>query len=257
MGIDYEIPKIDFFVPKNKMVLPLDILTRIFLFLTKEQVRQVQLINREFNQAMLQTPFFQRDYLDPGPRTQAFLDWLHFPKIIQVGICQYNLTKYLETRPDLITSTFVVACRLGNHKLLDYILRVHDNKLQISEITAGIKLTCDPYIKKRLESLTNLQCSECSETIQEASKNGHIQVVERLLQDPRVDPSAGNNYAIRMASHRDHIHVVERLLQDPRVDPSAGDNQAYCHANPEIANLLTKDIRVQICKADYHISKWI
>jgi len=58
-----------------------------------------------------------------------------------------------------------------------------------------------------------------------ASKNGHLNVVERLLQDKRVNPSYGN-YAIRYASMYGHLAVVERLLQDKRVDPTAYNNDA-------------------------------
>ena len=50
-----------------------------------------------------------------------------------------------------------------------------------------------------------------------ASKNGHLSVVERLLQDPRVDPSDDDNYAFCMAAENGHSSVVERLLMDPRV----------------------------------------
>jgi len=51
-------------------------------------------------------------------------------------------------------------------------------------------------------------------------------VVERLLQDDRVDPSARNNLAIRWANDHGRVKVVERLLQDDRVDPSANHNEA-------------------------------
>jgi hypothetical protein len=44
------------------------------------------------------------------------------------------------------------------------------------------------------------------------------------MQDERVDPSADDNYAMRLAAERGHIAVIERLLQDKRVDPSADDN---------------------------------
>ena len=47
-----------------------------------------------------------------------------------------------------------------------------------------------------------------------------LPLVERLLQDRRVDPSAYNNHAIRMASLFGNTCVVNRLLQDERVDPS-------------------------------------
>jgi hypothetical protein len=59
-----------------------------------------------------------------------------------------------------------------------------------------------------------------------AAENGHLAVVERLLQDKRVDPAAGDNYAIRWAAWKGHLAVVERLLQDKRVDPAADDNHA-------------------------------
>jgi hypothetical protein len=41
-----------------------------------------------------------------------------------------------------------------------------------------------------------------------ASKSGHIAIVERLLADPRVDPSAKDNSALRAASKKGHLPVV-------------------------------------------------
>jgi hypothetical protein len=38
-----------------------------------------------------------------------------------------------------------------------------------------------------------------------------------LLNDPRVDPSARDNYARRAARNNSHHNVVELLLKDPRV----------------------------------------
>ena len=32
-------------------------------------------------------------------------------------------------------------------------------------------------------------------------KNGHLDVVELLMKDERVDPSANDNYAIRMSAY--------------------------------------------------------
>jgi hypothetical protein len=82
-----------------------------------------------------------------------------------------------------------------------------------------------------------------------ASENGHLAVVERLLQDPRVDPSALDNGAIQMASYGGHLAVVERLLQDPRVDPSdSGNNWAIQHASEgghlAVVERLLQDSRV-------------
>ena len=78
-----------------------------------------------------------------------------------------------------------------------------------------------------------------------ASLNGHLAVVDRLLKDPRVDPSANDNYAIRLSSYYGHHLVVDRLLQDPRVDPSAADNEAIRAANSNlVVDRLLKDPRV-------------
>ena len=68
-------------------------------------------------------------------------------------------------------------------------------------------------------------------TIIKASKCGHVAVVDKLLQDPRVDPSDQNNCAISWASYYGYVAVVARLLQDPRVDPTANNNEAIRIAN--------------------------
>lgn len=78
--------------------------------------------------------------------------------------------------------------------------------------------------------------------------NGHVQMVERLLADPRIDPSAANSYALWLAVSHDQLHVVERLLADPRVDPSARENQSIRYAiddgRLDIAEALLADPRV-------------
>ena len=54
----------------------------------------------------------------------------------------------------------------------------------------------------------------------QACEYNQVEVVKLLLQDPRVDPSYQNNYAIILASENGHVEVVKLLLQDPRVDPN-------------------------------------
>jgi Ankyrin repeats (many copies) len=69
-----------------------------------------------------------------------------------------------------------------------------------------------------------------------------------LLTDPRVDPSASDNEAIREASANGHIEVVRILLDDERVDPSAQDNAALNSASAgnhgKIVKMLMIDDRV-------------
>jgi ankyrin repeat protein len=93
--------------------------------------------------------------------------------------------------------------------------------------------------------------------IQLAAKNGHLAVVERLLQDERVDPSASNNLAIRMAAQNGHLTVVERLLQDPRVDPSANAIQfAAVRGHVAVVERLLDDDRVDPSANNNNAVRW-
>ena len=85
--------------------------------------------------------------------------------------------------------------------------------------------------------------------IRRASAYGHLAVVDRLLRDPRIDPSADNNLAIRLASEKGHLAVVDRLLQDPRVDPSAWDSWAIRWAS-ENGHLAVVDRLLQEPRVD-------
>jgi hypothetical protein len=89
--------------------------------------------------------------------------------------------------------------------------------------------------------------------IRQAAWNGHLAVVERLLQDRRVDPSAKHNFAVRRAAEYGRLAVVERLLQDERVDPSANDNYAVRWAayfgHLAVVDRLLEDDRVDVAVA--------
>ena len=58
----------------------------------------------------------------------------------------------------------------------------------------------------------------------EVCARGHLEVVERLLADPRVNPSDVNNYALKSACANGHLAVVKRLLEDPRVSALANSS---------------------------------
>jgi ankyrin repeat protein len=84
--------------------------------------------------------------------------------------------------------------------------------------------------------------------IRMASGNGHTEIVKLLLNDNRVDPSADKSYAIQMASAYGHTEIVKLLLNDNRVDPSADKNYAIrmasAYGHTEIVKLLLNDNRV-------------
>ena len=86
--------------------------------------------------------------------------------------------------------------------------------------------------------------------IVEASFNGHEDVVQLLLEDERVDPSADSNSALVLASQEGHLEIVELLLGDPRTDPADGNNSALRQAaengHRETVLRLLKDPRVSL-----------
>jgi ankyrin repeat protein len=82
----------------------------------------------------------------------------------------------------------------------------------------------------------------------QAVYHNQLAVVERLLRDPRANPSAFQNEAIWVACHFSDINIVECLLRDPRVDPSANEHRALYEAcgrgNVAIVDRLLQDPRV-------------
>lgn len=99
-----------------------------------------------------------------------------------------------------------------------------------------------------------------NEPIQQACLRGDLEIVNLLLADPNVDPTAntadgkryGSNerqYCIRRAAKEGHIDVVKRLLKDKRVDPSYRDNWALAacleKGDFEMCKLLLTDPRVR------------
>ena len=49
-------------------------------------------------------------------------------------------------------------------------------------------------------------------------EEGHLSVVQELLEDDRVDPAADNSYAICLARRNGHLSVVQALGNDDRID---------------------------------------
>jgi hypothetical protein len=72
----------------------------------------------------------------------------------------------------------------------------------------------------------------------------------------RVDPSADNNYAVRQAAENGHLAVVDRLLEDNRVDVAV----AIQHSRPEDRKRFEyRDRLTEICIAlqDLELPAWV
>ncbi|KAJ3270844.1 hypothetical protein HDV01_007393 [Terramyces sp. JEL0728] len=96
----------------------------------------------------------------------------------------------------------------------------------------------------RLGPSTNLD--EILHMVIETGKGS--QLLQQLMVDNRVDPSAKNNYAIRIAAKVGNTENVKLLLQSPSVDPTANDNEPIISAvvagHFHIVQLLLNDKRV-------------
>lgn len=85
--------------------------------------------------------------------------------------------------------------------------------------------------------------------IRMAAVSGDVATVRRLLADPRVDPSDLNNEALVHAARNGHLEVVRLLLEDGRADPTAQGtlsvlDNAVAQNNVEMVELLLADPRV-------------
>jgi ankyrin repeat protein len=80
------------------------------------------------------------------------------------------------------------------------------------------------------------------------SERGYTFLVQLLLSDRRIDPSARQQYALRLASQNGHVEVVKLLLADSRVDPSVDDQypiRVACQGgHADVVAVLLTDKRV-------------
>ncbi|KAI9350723.1 ankyrin repeat-containing domain protein [Obelidium mucronatum] len=113
----------------------------------------------------------------------------------------------------------------------------------------------DPSVSNNfaiVSAARNWACRHCGivlvRSIRQASEEGHHLVVKLLMQDPRVNPSSGNDFALVKACLFGHIQVVKLLLTDKRVDPCSQLQASLCYAarsgHSEIVQLLLSDERV-------------
>ena len=57
------------------------------------------------------------------------------------------------------------------------------------------------------------------------------QVEKLLLADPRVNPSAEQDYAVQQACANGYVEVIKLLLADSRMNPSAHHRYAFRYAS--------------------------
>lgn len=93
-----------------------------------------------------------------------------------------------------------------------------------------------------------------------ASEHGKVELVQSLLLDARVDPSAKNDSAIISACMRGHLGVVTELLKHPRVNPKAHCHWPFrwasCMGHIDIVRQLLKDSRADPAACSNSAIRW-
>ena len=142
--------------------------------------------------------------------------------------------KRIELRTDLLVSNpsmtdkMMYAIVTGDVEVVDELIKrgydpSKDNNYPIILASYRGKL---PIVNRLLEDKRVNPGASGSSAVIRASENDHLPVLNRLLQDKRVDPGANHNQAIIWASRFGYLRIVNRLLQHERVDPTARHNEA-------------------------------
>jgi len=145
----------------------------------------------------------------------------------------------------------VWACSKGYIGIVKYLLA--DPRINLNETDFNSALI-EAMTQKQMEILRflldNSQFRPNIRFFGEAIIEDNIEIVKILLDDPRVDPSSAENFAIVIASTGGHPEMVKLLLADPRVDPSDQGSLAIYEAAGsnyiEIVELLLADPRVSL-----------
>jgi len=125
----------------------------------------------------------------------------------------------------------------------------HSRKMGISEhFQKAIKMRHIETLNILLDDVRVDPTTSGNFAILWSSEHGYHDIVNLLLKDGRADPSAQNNASIIVATMKGYLEVVRLLLNDPRVDPSAQNNMAIAMASEkgylEIAKLLLNNPKV-------------
>ena len=99
-----------------------------------------------------------------------------------------------------------------------------------------------------------------NEAIKVAAELGHMNIVEILIKDTRVNPADQNNWGIRGAASYGHTDTVAVLLKDTRVNPADQNNNALVWAakngHTNTVATLMKDTRVNPADINKFAIRW-
>lgn len=92
--------------------------------------------------------------------------------------------------------------------------------------------------------LANRRVTPITHNLYDALRNNHVEIVELLLNDGRIDPGSFDNVALRAASASGYLDIVNLLLEDPRVNLINSLTIASENGQLNVVNRLLEDSRV-------------
>ena len=157
-------------------------------------------------------------------------------------ICQVNKDVNNFSQDNLQIQSLLISKRTdklieqhgGEHNTLIYASRNDDLPVLNELLARGVDPNKHMTIKFS-DPVTVLQCFwraqphpdyKDDHPLIEAVRHNRLNIVDRLLIDPKIDPSIFHNLAIIEASQHGYLDLVNRLLEDRRVDPSDLNNVA-------------------------------
>lgn len=226
------------------------------------------------------------DYLCPKcGRGKELCDPMFYPIELDNAIRNHDIDRLKcliadsRIEPLVMNTAFCSAVKKGDLVCVELLLadpRVNPASYSNSAITVAAKEGYLDIVERLLADPRVNPSTDYNSAISLAIRGRHIDIAERLLADPRVDPcdslcwasgvstgpaivrlllknprtdpSAKDNVALRTAIGLGNIEIVELLLTDPRIDPSADNNFAM-----EVARRYRQQYIIDILFEDYRV----
>jgi hypothetical protein len=154
--------------------------------------------------------------------------------------CDIDLS--IDNFQDVMENSIMNGQKNVFHKFLIYF---KDKKLLTPDLMNPLLISACEYNKPEMLSLIieyGDPTQHNNHLLMYAIKNGHEDIFEILLKDPRIDPSVSNNKALKIAHELTRFDIVELLITDARVNPMINNGalikDIFLKKNPKMLFLL-------------------
>lgn len=206
-----------------------DIIFETFSYLSYDEYKYFGLLNgslhsysqRDNYKKLLLKKYIENIKSDDWKICKSFLYHTNKENIIVV---KELIDQIPEIRIWIIKNSFEIAFKNRDRQIIDLLIqRFIKNSNFLCLVNECFVRACeegDLYLVKRMinHPIDVNGSTGCKTPLEIACQMGHIKIVNRLLSDPRVDPSIHHSACLRQAlpNHK----IVKRLMKDPRVNPN-------------------------------------